>query len=485
MDFGTSVEDRESLSTIAAGPRQRRLAFAVVLVSIILFFAAAPFAKLQLRPMWAFIPIYETTLFLVDSITSILLFSQFAILRSRALLVLASGYLFTASMTVAHALSFPGLFSPTGLLGAGPQTTMWLYVFWHIGFALFLIGFSLLEDDVRASDISERRARIAILASVAAVLLVSGSLTLLATSGQAILPVVMQGNSYGPGAYVVALAGWPIGLLALAVLLRRKPRSVLDVWIVVVVCVQVLEVALSATLNAGRFDLGFYLGRVYGLLAVSFVLIILLIDNSEIYATLVANQTKLRRLSAIDPLTGIGGRRMFDETLKEEWRGAMRNGTTLAMLLIDVDDFKSFNDTYGHVAGDGCLRMVANTLAAGRSGAGETLARYGGDEFAMLLPESDLATAFALGRHLCQQIDRARLHPGSSTAARASISVGVACLSPKRGASPGATALIEAADRALYAAKAAGRNRVAAEGDHAALADTDVEQSGVAGAVVI
>src|SRR6202043_1280557 len=89
------------------------------------------------------IPSYESALAINDLITAVLLFAQFSILRSRALLVLACGYLFTAAMVVVHVLTFPGLFSPTGLLGAGPQSTAWLYMFWHGGFPLTVIAYAL------------------------------------------------------------------------------------------------------------------------------------------------------------------------------------------------------------------------------------------------------------------------------------------------------------------------------------------------------
>jgi hypothetical protein len=205
MGLAVSFDDRTSLSTTVAGPRQRRLALAVVLISTVLFLIAAPFAKVPLRPVAAFIPVYETALFLIDLITAVLLFGQFAILRSRALLVLASGYLFTSTMTVVHALSFPGLFSPTGLLGAGPQTTVWLYVFWHVGFALFVIAFALLRDDTSAPDGPDRDPRVAIVSRIFFVLILTGSLTLFATAGQHVLPAIMQGNRYGAGAYLIAL----------------------------------------------------------------------------------------------------------------------------------------------------------------------------------------------------------------------------------------------------------------------------------------
>src|SRR6266849_4327272 len=146
---GLTDERRVFLSTLPAGRGERRLALAAVLASVAVFLAAAPFAKLPLAQIGAFIPIYESALVINDLITAVLLFGQFGILRSRALLVLASGYLLTAFMAVSHALTFPGLFSPTGLLGAGPQGTAWLYMFGHSGFPLLVIAYALLKGEER------------------------------------------------------------------------------------------------------------------------------------------------------------------------------------------------------------------------------------------------------------------------------------------------------------------------------------------------
>src|SRR5260221_14744305 len=128
---GLTDERRVFLSTWPAGRGERRLALAVVITSVAVFLAATPFAKLPLAQVPAFIPIYESALVINDLITAILLFGQFGILRSRALLVLAGGYLFTATITVSDALSFPGLFSPTGLLGARAQSTASVYTLRH------------------------------------------------------------------------------------------------------------------------------------------------------------------------------------------------------------------------------------------------------------------------------------------------------------------------------------------------------------------
>ena len=274
------------LSTLTAGRGERRLALAVVLVSAAVFILVVPMAKVPLSPVWAFIPVYQSALVVNDLITAVLLFGQFAILRSRALVVLASGYLFTAVMAAAHALTFPGLFAPGGLLGAGPQTTAWLYMFWHGGFPLLVGAYALLKGDGPRAAQPARHPGVAILSAGAVVLVAVSVLTLLATREQHVLPAIMQGNRYTPAMITVVSSVWALSLLALGMLWRRRPHSVLDVWLMVVMSAWLFDIALSAVLNAGRFDLGFYAGRIYGLLAASFVLLVLLIEHGMLYARL-------------------------------------------------------------------------------------------------------------------------------------------------------------------------------------------------------
>ena len=229
---------------------------------------------------------YQSALVINDLVTAVLLFGQFSILRSRAVLVLASGYFFTAVMAFAHALTFPGLFASSGLLGAGPQTTAWLYMFWHGGFPLFVIVYSLVKS-LPASDHAVPAYR-AVLTSIGAVAVAAGTLVLLATAAHGALPPIMVGNRYTAAMATVVSTVWGLSLVALAVLWRRRPHSVLDVWLMVVMSAWLFDIALSAVLNAGRFDLGFYAGRLYGLLAATFVLVVLLLENGKLYARLAA-----------------------------------------------------------------------------------------------------------------------------------------------------------------------------------------------------
>src|SRR5258706_1670316 len=195
---GLTDDARLFLSLWPAGRDERRLALAAVLASVAVFVAAAPFAKAPLAQIGAFIPVYESALVINDLITAVLLFGQFSILRSRALLVLASGYLLTAFMAVSHALTFPGLFSPTGLLGAGPQSTAWLYMFWHGGFPLLVIAYALLKGEARDVPGTRGPARapagMAVGSSVAAALFAPCALSVLAPARPGAPPPVIQGH---------------------------------------------------------------------------------------------------------------------------------------------------------------------------------------------------------------------------------------------------------------------------------------------------
>ncbi len=168
---------------------------------------------------------------------------------------------------------------------------------------------------------------------------------------------------------------------------------------------------------------------------------------------------RLAQLSREDPLTGVANRRRLDEALEDEWRRATRQREPLALLLLDVDFFKSYNDRLGHVAGDICLQAVARAVADAHRRAGEVVARYGGEEFAVLLPGTARAEALAAGEALRRRVQELDLpHPGSDVARVVTVSVGVASLGPQTGRTP--TELLVEADRALYRAKSGGRNRV-------------------------
>jgi PAS domain S-box-containing protein len=278
------------LSTLPATDRDRKSALGVVGVSAVLFAIAVPFATVPLTPVPALVASYQSGLALNDILTAILLYSQFVLLRSRALLLLASGYLFTATAAIVHGLSYPGVFAPDGLLGAGPQTTAWLYMVWHGGFPLLVLGYALLKDKDGGAKL-RGSVGMAILGSAVAVGIVMFVATWVTTARHDILPIVVIDGHFTSTLVGVVTVVWSLSLAALLALWFRRPHSVLDIWLMVVLCAWLFDIALSAIFNAARFDLGFYVGRIFGLCAASFVLAVLLINH-------VGLQVRLSRLLA-------------------------------------------------------------------------------------------------------------------------------------------------------------------------------------------
>jgi diguanylate cyclase (GGDEF)-like protein len=174
------------------------------------------------------------------------------------------------------------------------------------------------------------------------------------------------------------------------------------------------------------------------------------------------NQT-LERLAMQDGLTRLANRRHFEAALSDEFRRARRSGSSLALLMLDVDYFKQYNDVYGHPAGDECLRMISTALREGQHRAGDLTARYGGEEFAVLLPDVGLAGALRVAENLRLAVQDLNIPQAVNPAGVVTVSVGVEACTPGVGCLP--LDLVKAADRSLYAAKSNGRNCVVASSE--------------------
>jgi signal transduction histidine kinase len=288
----TLGEEFDNASTglihLSPTPRDTRLALGAIAILIVAVGGVAPFAATPLPRFAAFIPFLNATILVTDLVTAILLFVQFSISRSRALLVLAGGYLFTALIVIPHALTFPGAFSPTGLLGAGLQTTAWLYIFWHLGFPTALLIYALLKDEAYTFQGSIRSM---IGWCVAITICLVLGLVWVTTAGDPFLPRIFLSVSDLTllGSYLPAF-DLSICAFALAVLWMRR-RSVLDLWLMVVACALIGELAVTVV----RFSLGFYSSRILSLTTSTIVLFILLAETAGLYTRLARANMMLRR----------------------------------------------------------------------------------------------------------------------------------------------------------------------------------------------
>jgi diguanylate cyclase (GGDEF)-like protein/PAS domain S-box-containing protein len=186
----------------------------------------------------------------------------------------------------------------------------------------------------------------------------------------------------------------------------------------------------------------------------------------------------MEAMAVVDALTGVANRRRFDECLATEWRRGLRDCRPLALVLLDVDQFKSFNDTYGHVRGDSCLKQIAEAALDVITRPGDLVARYGGEEFAIILPNTEEHGAVMIATEICSALRSRNLKHAGSPHGIVTMSAGCASTVPHFGQR--ASDLVDLADRAMYAAKRSGRNRVCshqealqADPANSAIADPD------------
>ena len=286
-DHHASKETSTFLATAPASRHAKRAALAIFIASFVAFCALIPVARVPLPRIEAFIPIYDLTFALGNLVTAGFLLVGFNRSGLRAVVVLAAGYLFASLVAVPHMLTFPGLFSSSGLLGAGPQTSAWLDTFRHGGLPLFVICYALLKrrDGVSGRSQAGTRARTMSAAAAGAVAGVC-LLTLFASAGHQLLPPIMFGDDYTTAMVAVNLAVFLLCLAAVAVLGSRPSYSILDLWLMVILCAWMFDVALATVINAGRFDIGFYAGRLFGLFAASVGVTVVLIEASRLSSRL-------------------------------------------------------------------------------------------------------------------------------------------------------------------------------------------------------
>ncbi|HKE22112.1 MAG TPA: MASE4 domain-containing protein [Bryobacteraceae bacterium] len=260
-----------------------------------LFCAAAPFATKRLPESDGFIPAVQAIIFVTDLTTAVLLFNQVWVSRSRAFLVLASAYLFTALIVVVHTLTFPRAFAEQGIVGAGLQTTGWLHIIWHFSFPAAVIVYVLLQDRSGANDrIRAPIPSVVCWSIIGMIALVCGILWFLTAADRLLPPLFLDRLTFSPlvfhtGAFDTLVCG-----VALVLLLVRG-GSVLDQWLTISVAATTAEMAMVTFFSGGRFDLGWYSVRIFGVVSSTAVLLALITEITRLHATLSVAVRSLER----------------------------------------------------------------------------------------------------------------------------------------------------------------------------------------------
>ncbi|MHA7680584.1 sensor domain-containing diguanylate cyclase [Cupriavidus sp. PET2-C1] len=445
----------ESFLVRQATRKQAMLAGITALLILCVFAIAVPRATQVLPAVPPFMPMCALTVFTTACIASFLLGAQFTVTRQPILGALGGAYAFTALAVALQLLTFPGVFTPGGLFGAGPNSATWMWVFWHGGFPFFVIlavaARSLsMKDLIRPKHVS-----------LWAWGLVGGPAAIgVVLCGFAIygdLPSAL--NAAGDsGAYeknATALAIWSLNVVAIAfVLLSGRLRAVLDIWLSIALLACLIDTSLNL-LSAARFSVGWYLARIFSMFAPGVLVCVLVWEVTVLYQRLFAAHARLLQTSVHDALTGIYNRSYFKEHFSKEFDRAKRKNLPLSLIMIDVDHFKLYNDTLGHLKGDACLVAVATALAGVVRRPSDLVCRYGGEEFVIVLPDTDRRGASEVAAQALQMVTQLKLD-APTPLGYVTVSAGCATLKQERFPDE----LVEAADAALYRAKGAGRNCV-------------------------
>lgn len=432
------------------GVRQRWFAAVVIAALVIAGTAATWFAGTMLVVVPGFFAMFESAMFIVNLMLAALLFIKGSIQKRGDTIRLGTAYLFVTLIIIPQMASFPGGFMPAPLIGT-PETPLWLWSFWHLGYAMAIVRYAWFARQAAPPDSSVPRSVLLAGAATAAAAFVACACT-------AVLPAVLADGHfvYGGPAVVFWLPSLVATVAALGAVARLRPAAPERLWLVVGLVASCLDIWLNLH-GTGRFTVGWYLAKVASLVTSVGVLISLLHDITSLYGEAETANKILQNLTRLDGLTGISNRRHFDELLGAEFRRAARQELPLALVMLDIDYFKGYNDRYGHLGGDECLRLVSSAVEGALLRPGDSASRYGGEEIAVLLPKTDTAGASVIAERIRAAIEALGIKHSGSPFGVITVSGGVASLVPQRG-NQEPTDLVGAADAALYLAKKEGRN---------------------------
>jgi diguanylate cyclase (GGDEF)-like protein len=389
-------------------------------------------------------------MFVINLLLAAFLFSKGVIEDRDDAVRLGTAYFFIAAIFVPLTASFPGGFMPGPMIGTN-ESAVWLWSFWHLGFGLAILRYATMAQPLgHASSVALVIAIVLVLVTVLAVI---GTVFI-----NQLPPTLRDGRTLFSG----WTASLPLSILALLVIdtlavARLGAKTPEQLWLSIGMVAACFDVWLTYC-GTERFSLGWYLAKSGSFFTSLTVMISLFHDVTRLYSRLAAVNATLRDLAGRDGLTGLFNRRRLDEALGTEWLRALRDRQPLSILMIDVDLFKGYNDTYGHQEGDACLRRLAAVLQGVTKRPADLVARYGGEEFLVCLPGTPAAGAFEVGQKIRAAVRALAIPHAASPLHVVTVSIGLAGLVPDAEAT--SDLLVAAADIGLYRAKAAGRDRV-------------------------
>lgn len=462
---GSALGFEESLSTV----QQRYGALAVCAMLVAVAVLGASFGMHPGPVITPFIPMTATVWLLADLLTGFLLVAQFYVNGNPMLGILAGGYALSGLLTLPYVFAFPGLFRAAPLPVGDQQISITLWALWHCSFPI-IVTCAALTGARSGRIVSRARVRLLAAVIVVAPFVAAIVVSALVIALRAHLPhVIIDGHFQLLWRSVYVPAVVALNAIACLVTIGASGRlSGLKLWLGVAMFASALDALLN--LSATRYSYAWDAGKLITVFTASVVLIMILCDIVELYG-------RLARVARIDVLTSLANRRAFEEHFELVFANARRLRTGMALLVVDVDFFKHYNDSRGHLAGDACLQRVAGALSKCATRPLDLVSRYGGEEFAVVLPDTPLAGVLATAERIRSVVERLEIVYDGKGLGRVTVSVGVAYAPDARTCDE--TALFETADLALYEAKDRGRNCVVLRGQAESTSAAEVEPAAV------
>jgi diguanylate cyclase (GGDEF)-like protein len=427
-----------------------------------------PFARVALPVVPVLLPMFGAIAAVAQLLTAAMLYSRYRGSGLPSVAILATLYATSLLTSLAFLVSMPDVAAQTGFFHYAARLGAWYYGAGCLLFVIQLVAYVAADDAERRNRNATARQIFARTFAASAIALAIGT-SLVPLLGSPVAGL-MQGESFFALRLFILV---PLLLLAIAIsyaylnVAFRRRTTMVRLWLGVVVLATFFGMLVSMEFAGTRFSVGWLAVLAFWLVQSTVFLVAMVVNVYDTLSMLSLRNEALYEQSVSDEMTGLLNRRGFNLRFEEQVRRSARTEEALALLLIDIDDFKRFNDTYGHQSGDRAIAAVARVVASMLRRAGDGAARIGGDEFAVLLPKTDMAGAVAVAERIRGAVERLALAQGDGARYdHLTVTIGVTSVmlsgapTLESNASLETSVLLGRADAALYAAKDAGRNCV-------------------------
>ena len=441
----------ENLKSIIAKKSEKYYVIALIAALVIIATLISSNGRVSWPVIPTFIAMCGILIFVTSLQTAFLLYNQSKLARDSSVALLASGYLAVSFLALARIILFPGLFLSSSVLDDNNQIAAWLWVVTHTIFPFFLILYALNHWKKIFSSYKYARWNFRLI-PITVTMIVLG----LVYYESALPSLIDKGNyssTYYLDFFLLAFTAVPLFLL----ITKKGMNNRQDLWLMLAITVQCLDIFYEI-IGETRYSMGWYLGMISSILSSSIIL------GVFIYHILCIAQLKeeeghyFKDISETDPLTGVANRRKLDLVFNNLWELSLNQQQPLCLLMIDIDHFKIYNDSYGHLEGDKCLIKVADALSKIPKRSTDIIARIGGEEFIILLYGVDQDVGSQVAEEIRKEIEN--LHISYPVFYHPWLTVSIGYASHIVTTSSKKEKFLNIVDQALYKAKAEGRNRV-------------------------